>query len=441
MRSIFMFDSKRSNAQPMPSLEEMLQSLLLIEEGEHEFVDEAGGIGGIEEAQDIRQFFFPVTRHCIYLNHASNGPLPRPVARSLHEYIDDYSAYASLHAERWRMYGQGAHRRMANMIGARPEQIAFTASTGDSMMMIAQGLPWQEGDSVITAEGEFPSNVYPWLNLREQGVQVHLIAPRNSRIEPEAIFERIDEDGGHTRLVSLSLVEFSTGYRNDIAAIARYCHERGILCGIDAMQALGALEIDVQALGVDYLAAAAHKWLLGPLTTGILYVSDELLSRLRLPRRSWFSVAEPFDFFNYEQPLKEGAARFEHSTPNGTAIIGLDASLGVFESLDGGMAAVEARILGLTEHAIAGLERLGYPVVSPRGLGERSGIVCFMPHPQRTDMTSQQLVDELVARNIVAAARGTIARISPHFYNTIEEMDVLLNALEELKNTGQTTIP
>lgn len=425
-----MSDSNRSSTRPMPSLEEMLQSLLLIEEGEHEFVDEveAGG-----EVQDIRQFFFPVARHCIYLNHASNGPLPRPVARGMHEYIEDRSAYASLHGERWRMYEQGAHRRMANMIGTRPEQIAFTASTGDGMTMIAQGLPWQEGDSMITAEGEFPSNVYPWLNLRERGVQVHLVAQQAGRIPLEAIFERIEQDKGHTRLVSLSLVEFSTGYRNDIATIARYCHERGILCGIDAIQALGALEIDVRALGVDYLAAAAHKWLLAPQTTGILYVSDELLGQLRLPRRSWFSVAEPFDFFNYEQPLKEGAARFEHSSPNSMAIIGLDAALGVFESLDGGMAAVEARILGLTAHASAGLERPGYAVVSPQEPGERSGIVCFTPPPQRPDMTPRWIVDELANRNIAAAARGAVVRISPHFYNTIQEIDTLLNALEDLK--------
>ncbi len=434
-----MFDSNRSSKQPLPALEEMLQSLLLIEEGEHEFVEEVSEIGehggskGSGEARDIRQFFFPVTRHCIYLNHASNGPLPRPVARGLHEYIDDRSAYASMHGERWRMYEQGAHRRMADMIGAQPGQVAFTASTGDGIMMIAHGLPWHEGDSVITVEGEFPSNVYPWLNLREQGVQVHLVAQHDGRVPPEAVFERIEQDRGHTRLVSLSLVSFSTGYRNDIATIVRYCHERGILCGIDAIQALGALEIDVQALGVDYLAAAAHKWLLSPQTTGILYVSDDLLSCLRLPRRSWFSVAEPFDFFNYEQPLKEGAARFEHSSSNSTAIIGLDAALGVFESLDGGMAAVEARVLGLTAHAIAGLEQLGYPVISPQGPGERSGIVCFTPHPQRPAMTPQQIIDELAARNIAAAARGTIARISPHFYNTIEEIDTLLNALEDLK--------
>jgi selenocysteine lyase/cysteine desulfurase len=327
------------------------------------------------------------------------------------------------------MYVQGAHRRLASMINVRPDQVAMTASTGDGMMMIAQGLRWQAGDNIVTAECEFPSNVYPWLNLAGQGVEVRFVRMHENRIRVEDVLAQITD---RTRLVSLSLVEFSTGYRNDIAAIARYCHERGILCGIDAMQALGALAIDVQALGIDFLAAASHKWLLCPQITGILYVSDGLLDQLHVARRGWFSVEAPFDFFNYEQQPRKGAARLEHSTPNHMPIVALDASLGMFESIDGGMEAVEARILGVAGYAISGLERLGYSVVSPRGSGERSGIVCFSPHPSRPELTPQRIVDELEARHIYTAARGTVARISPHFYNTMEDIDALLNALEEL---------
>jgi len=407
----------------IPILDDMLQSLLLIEEGEHEF-------SGEDDVQELRHLFFPVTRNCVYLNHASNGPLPRPTVRAMQSYFDDASKFGGVNSQRWNMYEQGAHRRLANMLNVRPEQIAMTASTSDGFMHIAGGLNWREGDTIITAECEFPSNVYPWLNLQQRGVQVNFVKMHEHRIRVEDVLAQITE---HTRLVSLSLVEFSTGFRNDIAAIARHCHERSILCGIDAMQALGALDIDARQLDVDFLASAAHKWLLGPKTTGILYVSDNLLAQLRATRRGWFSVETPFDFFSYEQPLKPGAARFEHSSPNSTPIVGLDASLGVFESIDGGMQAVEARLLGLTGYAIAGLERLGYPVVSPQGAGERSGIVCFQPHPARQDLTPQHLVDELAARQIYTAARGTVARISPHFYNTIEDIDALLNALEELK--------
>ena len=316
------------------------------------------------------------------------------------------------------------------MLNVRPDQIAMTASTGDGFMHISGGLNWQAGDTIVTAECEFPSNVYPWLNLQDQDVQVHFVKMREHRIRVEDVLAQIT---GRTKLVSLSLVEFSTGFRNDIATIARYCHERGILCGIDGMQALGALDIDAQKLGVDFLAAAAHKWLLGAKTTGIFYVSDTLLAQLRPTRRGWFSVETPFDFFNHDQPLKPGAARFEHSSPNRAPIVALDASLGIFESIDGGMQAIEARILGLTSYAIAGLERLGYPVVSPQGAGERSGIVCFQPHPDRQDLTPQHIVDELAARQIYAAARGAVARISPHFYNTTGDIDALLNALEDLK--------
>ncbi len=413
---------------PMPDLDDMLQPLLLLEEGEHEFLGEDQGD---REELELRHLFFPVTRHVVYLNHAANGPLPRPVARTLHEYIEDTSKYGNMVFERWWMYEDGAHRRAAGMINAQPLQVAMTASTGDGLAHIAQGLSWRAGDTILTAECEFPGNVYPWLNLAEQGVEVRFVQMHEHRVRVEDVLAQIDE---RTKLVSLSLVEFSTGYRNDIAAIARYCHERGILCGIDAMQALGALDIDVQALDVDFLAAAAHKWLLCPQTTGILYVSDALLERMRPARRGWFSVETPFDFFNYEQPVKRGAARFEHSSSNRMPIVALDAALGMFEDLDGGMQAVEARILGLTGYAVAGLERLGYPVVSPQGAGERSGIVCFSPHPAHPDMTPQRIVEELAARKIAVAARGSVARISPHFYNTTQDIDALLNALEDLES-------
>src|SRR5438132_2203745 len=413
----------------LPSLDDMLHSLLLIEEGEHEFSGEE------EDVQEMRQLFFLITRHSIYLNHAANGPLTGPVARTLHTYVDDTSNFGNINFARWTVYEQGAHRRLASLIHVRPDQVALIASTGDGLMNIANGLRWQPGDTIISAECEFPSNIYPWLNLQEQGVQVHLVAMRDNRIAVEDVLASITE---RTRLISLGLVEFSTGFRSDIATIARYCHERGIICGIDAIQALGALEIDAQELGIDYLAAAAHKWLLGPQTTGILYISDALLAQMHVPRRGWFSVETPFDFFNYEQPLKAGAARFEHSSPNRLPIVGLDAALGIFESIDGGMQAVEQRILGLTGHAIAGLERLGYPIVSPQGEGERSGIVCFNVHPDRQDISPQQLVDELASRNIRVAARGNVVRISPHFYNTLEEINTLLNALEELMKQAST---
>ena len=406
----------------LPDLDDMLQSLLLVEEGEHEF--EYGA-----DVKELRHLFFPVTRHNIYFNHASSGPLPSPVARSIHEYVDDYRDFGGIHKERWEEYERGAHRRLASLIHARSEQIALTASTGDSLTHIAQGLQWQEGDTIISAEGEFPTNIYPWLNLQAQGVKLHIIPTRNARIVPEDVFAAIDE---HTKLVSLSLVEFATGYRNDITTIVAYCHERGILCGIDAMQALGALDIDVQALSVDFMAAAAHKWLLGPQVCGILYVADSLLTKLATPRRGWFSVEQPFDFFNLTQPLKRGAGRFESSKPNSLAIIGVDAALGVFESIDGGLQAVEARILGITQHAIAGLERLGYPIVSPQGQGERSGLVCFQPQPERQEQTVGQIVDVLANRRIYVAARGDVVRVSPHFYNTLAEIDVLLETLEEI---------
>lgn len=414
----------RYSHESFPELDEMLHSLLLIEEGEHEFESEEEG------AKELRHLFFPVTRHTIYLNHASSGPLPRPVAQTMRDYTDDVSNFGGMYSGRWDEYCNGAHRRLANMIGARPDQIALTGSTSDSLMLIAQGLDWREGDTILIAEGEFPSNVYPWLNLQEAGVRVESVPARNARIPSEDVIAHITE---RTRLVSLSLVEFSTGFRNDIKTIADYCHEQGIWCGIDASQALGALDIDVNRLNVDFLVGVSHKWLLSPRASGIFYASDALLETLHTRRKSWFSVEETFNFFDHQQPLKRGAARFEYSTPNSFPIVGLDAALGVFECIDGGMQAIEERILGLTAQALAGLEQLGYPIISPQGSGERSGILSVLPHPERDDLNAQQIVDELLARNIFVSARGNAIRISPHFYNTAEEIDALLNALEDLK--------
>jgi cysteine desulfurase/selenocysteine lyase len=412
----------------LPALDDMLYTLLLFEEGEHEFSSEDEGV------QELRQLFFPVTRQCVYLNHASTGPLPQPVAQTLRDYVDDACSFGGLHLDRWREYWKGAHRRIASLIHARPEQIALTASTGDGLRLIASELQWRAGDSVVVAEGEFPSNVYPWLSLQEQGVEVRTVPARNHRIATEDVLTSISE---RTRLVSLSLVEFATGYRNDIATIAAYCHERGILCGTDAIQALGALEVDVQQLGVDFLAAGAHKWLLAPQTCGFLYISDALLPQLQGRRKGWYSVEDPYNFFHYGQPLKAGAQRFEASFPNSFPIVGLDAALGVFECIDGGMQAIEQRVLGLTDYAIAGLERLGYPVITPQGQGERSGIVCFEPHPAHPHLGVPQITAELAARMIVVSPRGSVVRLAPHFYNTLEEIDAFLNALEEMQRTQE----
>lgn len=381
------------------------------------------------DVEELRDLFFPVTRRAVYLNHAANGPLPLPVAQRLHEYVDDLNQFGNLHFGRWDEVERSLHERLARFIGVQAEQVAYTASTGDGLMTIAGGLDWREGDEIITAEGEFPSNIYPWLNLGEQGVRLRQVALRDKRVVPEDLFALINE---RTRLVSLGLVEFATGFRNDIATIARYCRERGILCGIDAMQALGALDVNVPALGVDFMAAAAHKWLLGPQTCGLLYVAQPLLERLRVSRRGWLSVENPFDFFNYTQPLKVGAARFEHTSSNRLPIVGTEAALGLFACLKGGIQLVEQRILALTELVIAGLERLGYLVVTPQGRGERSGIVCFKSHPTSPQLVPARVVEALAARTIYVAARGDVVRVSPHFYNTPQEIDVLLNTLEEI---------
>ncbi len=396
----------RERTQELPALDDMLQSLLLMEEGEHEFVSED------EEVSELRQLLFPVTREGVYLKHAVMGPLPRPVAQAMRDYVDDVSRFGDVHEESWKQYRDGAHRRMAGLLHTRAEQVAFTANSRDSLMRLAYALDWQEGDAMLVVGDEPGGNASAWLDLVARGVKVQTIPMRDQRLTNEDIFACIDKQ---TRLVSVSHVLPATGFRSDVAALTAYCRERAIVCGVDATQSLGALDVDVQRLGIDYLVAEGHKWLLAPQSSGILYVSDDLFARL------------------HQSSLRVGMERFEYGAPNSFPIVGLDAALGVLECIDGGMQAVEERILGLGAYAIAGLERLGYPIISPRNQGERSGIVCFTTHPERRDLTVQKIVESLEERNIYIAAHEDVASISPHFYSTPEDIDALLKMLEELK--------
>ncbi len=325
----------------LPSLDDMLAPLLLFEEGEHEF---SGAEDSVDQ-QDIRSHFFPVTRNCVYLNHAALGPIPRPVVQAVQAYIEDTSAYGVVPEAKWFEYEKGAHRRLASMISARPDSIAFTANTGDGLMHMALGLPWQQGDTIISAEGEFPSNIYPWLNLREQGVHLHKVPLRDYRIPTEDALVNITE---RTRLVSLSLVEFSTGYRNDIAAIARYCHERGILCGIDASDAGAGSARDRRAgagyrlfgSGLTQMATfAAHNW---------YTLCLRQLAATIIGFAAW--LAERGDTLRFLQPRtaledRRGPPRvqFVQSAP---LLLGWMPRWACSRGIAGGMQAVEARVLG-----------------------------------------------------------------------------------------------
>jgi selenocysteine lyase/cysteine desulfurase len=364
---------------------------------------------------------FPVTRNYAYLNHASVAALPLPVTNAMNRYLTDRSLRGSDSLTAWDTALERIRQAAAAFIGAGRDEIVFTSSISHGLNIVAAGLDWQPGDNLICAETEFTANVYPWTNLRRRGVEVRFAPACDQCILLDDLAGLMDE---RTRLVALSFVEFGTGYRNNLDALAELCQShRAYLC-VDSIQGLGALAFSVAQTPVDFLAAHAAKWLLGPIGAGFLYIRRELVTQLDPVMTGWRAVVDRDDYYKYDSPLRDSGERFEPGSPNVVGLLGMEAALGLLQSQ--GLAEIEARILALTGYLIARLDRLGYEVISPRRhQHQRSGIVCFR-HPVHP---AQGLADRLYRAGVLISLRGDVIRVSPHYYNTEDELDRLLNAL------------
>ncbi len=310
----------------------------------------------------------------------------------------------------------------AALLGAQPDEIAFLKNTTDGLLAVANGIRWQPGDNVVVAEGEFPANVYPWLNLRERGVEVRWVPERAGRLR---VGDFADAIGANTRALAVSSVEFLSGFRNDRPALGRLCRERGVLFVVDAIQSLGVFPLEVSALGIDCLAADGHKWLLGPEGCALFFCSRRALNQLQVAGLGWAGVASAYNFLSYDTTLYPDARRFETGTHNTAGIAGLKASIDFL--LEVGIPAISTRVLELAEYLGAGLERKGFDLLSSRAASETSGIVtCSSPRHR-----SQELYQALRSGGVISSLRGGYLRLSPHFYNTIDELERALHLLPD----------
>ena len=367
---------------------------------------------------------FPVTETYIYMNHAGVAPLSRPVRDAMAGFLEDATVNGAVNAKLWEETAETCRGAAAQLINADPTEIAFMKNTTQGILIAANGVDWRAGDNVVTTAVEFPANVYPWWCLKERyGVQTRMVPERAGRIHVEDIASAIDE---RTRVVTISHVEFASGFRNDIQALGEICREHDVWFVVDAIQSLGAIEVDVQSCNVDILAADGHKWLLAPEGAAIFYCADEKRERLINTNVGWASVVNPRDFLNYDLKQKPDATRFEEGSYNSVGLYGLKAAIELL--LDIGISVIKARILELTAHLIAGLEAKGYRVVTPRANSERAGIVIF----ESDRHTPTEIYESLYAENIITAERGSGVRVSPHFYNTISEIECLLEVLPNL---------
>jgi cysteine desulfurase/selenocysteine lyase len=364
---------------------------------------------------------FPITEHAIYLNHAAVSPPPIPTIEAIQSQLRDVVENGSLNYRRWRAVKEQARKLAAEMIGARAEQIAFMRNTSDGLSTVANGLRWRAGDNVVTFRKEFPSNIYPWLRLRDAfGVEVRMCDERDGRIELDELIGLIDEK---TRVVAISQVQYASGFRADLERIGRAARAHDALLVVDVIQAMGVMPTSVEAELIDVAAAAGHKWLLTPEGVGLLYLSDRARERLEPTLVGWISVPDPEDYGNFEQGWNRGALAWETGTGPSALIHGLEASLRLL--VETGVGRIANHLEQLTDYLCERLKS-NYQIVSSRHASEKSQILCIR---HQGGLSSMALYIHLKTRSIVTAPRDDRLRIAPHLYNTFEEIDELIRAL------------
>jgi len=363
---------------------------------------------------------FPVVEDWIYLNHAAVAPLCRPAAQAMRRLIRDVEENGMANYEEWNRLYARARRSVSRLIGSRPDEIAFFKNTTDGIIAVANGCRWRPGDNVVLANREFPANVYPWLNLKDRGVEIRWVEERNGRLFLDDFAAAVD---ARTRVLSVSSVEFFSGFRNDLAGLAELCRPGDALFVVDGIQSLGALPIDVEELGVDALAADGHKWLLAPEGCALFYCSPRALARLGVAALGWAGVETAYDFLDYDTTLYPDARRFETGTQNTVGLAGLKAAIDFL--LGQGITTIAQRVIELTDQLCEGLRERDYAILSSRREGEKSGIVTFS-HPQHP---ADELHGRLREQRIISSVRGGHLRLSPHFYNTAGEIQQTLEIL------------
>ncbi len=368
----------------------------------------------------------PVTRRWAYFDHAAVAPLTARAQTALAEWAADFTDNGLAHYSRWLARIDEVRRLAGRLLHADPLDVAFIKNTSEGVGIVAEGLDWRPGDNVVTAEDEYPANIYPWLNLADRGVELRRVPSRDGRLSLDDLLAAMD---GRTRLVTLSWVEYASGFRNDLDAIGEACRQRGVLFFVDAIQALGAFPIDVSRSPIDFLAADGHKWLLGPEGAGIFWIRRDLVERLHPVGVGWHSVVGAWDFTAVDFRLKPNAGRWESGSLNIAGITAVGASLELL--LEIGIEAISNRILELTARLHADVERTGWTVYGPRLDTERSGIVSLVAPTGRAAGFIPAVVRQLRQQGVVVNHRAGRVRVSPHAYNTHEEVDRLLQLLGE----------
>ncbi|MEO8138971.1 MAG: aminotransferase class V-fold PLP-dependent enzyme [Gemmatimonadota bacterium] len=373
----------------------------------------------------LRAAEFPWTDRTTWLDHASIGPLPERTRRAADQLNQRRARPFELTHD--DMFGAFAAARsaLAGLINADADEIALATNTTFGLAVAAQALPWNPGDIVLVSQKEFPANVYPWKRLADRGVILELVPVTAEGWPDEArLLARLADP--KVRCLSVSLTQFSNGYTVDLARLSVETRARGQFLVVDAIQALGQMPVDVRATPVDILASGAQKWLLSPWGSGFLYVRRELIAALDPTVTGWMAFEGTDDFTrltDYSETLRSNARRFELITLPFQDFVGMVQSVGLLREL--GIEAIQRHLIALQQPMLEWADRRGVRVTSPRG-PRGSGIVCLAP--PRLEESFRALRE---ARVYCSQREGAL-RISPHCYNTADEMARVTAVLDRL---------
>ncbi|TMC91727.1 MAG: aminotransferase class V-fold PLP-dependent enzyme [Chloroflexi bacterium] len=363
----------------------------------------------------------PLAGHYIHMNHAGVSPMSDRGRAAIEQVVE--GMVSRPYRDRWSQEEADRVRGLVGqLINAVPETIALTRSTAHGISLLAQGLDWNRGENVVGAEWEYPANVYPWMALETRGIDYRQVKPAGGKITADAIFALVDSK---TRVVALSHVQFWNGFRVDIDAIGAECRRRGVIFAVDVMQSAGALRLDMERAPVDFCAAGAGKWLMGPPGIGFCFARPELLERLRPALVGAASVTGADRYFEPRLEFPPTARRFEESVVSLLDTAAFGAALELL--LEVGQDVIEGRVLELAKRLASGLAERGYDLVEPwpRSVSESSGIVSF----RKPGATAQEVLRDLNSAHVVARIHRDFVRLSPHFYITDEEVDRVLGVL------------
>lgn len=373
--------------------------------------------------QDFRDEF-PVTRDHIFLNHAGVAPTSTRVVEAVHGFMESLARVGRPSFDDWESLAQECRERFARLIGCGSDEVAFVRNTSHGLSLLAAGLDWRPDDRVAAAVSvEYPSNVYPWMDLDRRGIASLDVIPAaaDGTVTVEAASRAI---GPLTRVLAVSSAQYTSGAVTDLAGLGRLCRERGVLLCVDGIQTVGALPIDVKEAGVHFLSADSHKWMLGMMGIGAVFVDRSVVESIHPPLLGWRSTTDAFNFDRVHFELLNDAGRYEEGSLAYPLITGFSAALELLE--EAGMDRVAAHVTALVADLAERLEDLG--CMTAPGPEHRRHIVTFH-HPLLGD---EQLLEGLEAAGIVASLRRGRVRVSPHLYNTHEEMKEVAEAVRAL---------